>query len=40
MPVNHPVKFDVVVIFAEWVDQDFGNFEPSHIEAELERVKY
>jgi hypothetical protein len=36
MPVNHPVQFDVVVVFAKGIDQDLGNLEPSHVEAKLE----
>ena len=35
MPVNEVVEFVVVIIFAEWIDQCLGNFEPTHKEGEL-----
>ena len=35
MPVNEVVEFVVVIIFAEWIDQCLGNFEPAHKEGEL-----
>lgn len=27
--IDQPVEFDVIIIFAEWIDQHFGNFEPA-----------
>lgn len=35
MPVNKPIEFDVVVILSEWTDQDFGDLEPTDVEAKL-----
>ena len=34
--VNDPVHVKVVVILAERVDEGLSNFEPSHVEEELE----
>lgn len=35
MAVNKPVELNIVVVFAEGVDQYFCDFEPSHVETEL-----
>lgn len=33
--IYEPIEFDVIIVFAERADEDFGNFEPSDVETEL-----
>jgi len=35
--IDKPVQFDVVVVLAERVDQHFGDFQPSDVEAKLQQ---
>jgi hypothetical protein len=37
MAVNKPIEFNVIIIFAKWVDKDFSNFQPSDVETKLEK---
>lgn len=34
--IDQPVQLDVIVVFAEWIDEHFGNFQPSNVKAKLE----
>lgn len=34
--IDQPIQFDVIVVFAEWIDEHFGNFQPSNVKAKLE----
>lgn len=36
MTIDQPVQLDVVIILAEWINENFGNFQPADVEAELE----
>lgn len=33
--IDQPVQLDVVVILAEWINENFGDFQPANVEAEL-----
>lgn len=35
MSINEPIQLDIIVVFAEWIDQNFSNFQPANVEAEL-----
>jgi hypothetical protein len=34
--VNKPIEFNVVIIFAKGIDENFGHFQPADVETELE----
>ena len=38
--VNHEVRVEVLVVLTEWVEESLGDFEPAHVEQELQRGKY
>lgn len=39
MPIDQPVQFDIVVVFAEGIYQHLGNLQPSDIKAKLKKVQ-
>ena len=37
MSVDEPIQLDVIVVFAERVDEHFSYFQPANVETELDR---
>lgn len=35
MTINQPIQFDIIVVFAEWIDEDLSYFQPTDVEAKL-----
>lgn len=33
--INKPVQLDIIVILTEWINENFGNFQPTDVEAKL-----
>ena len=38
--VNHEVRVEVLVVLTERVEESLGDFEPAHVEQELQRREY
>ena len=38
--VNHEIGVEVLVVLAEGVEESLGDFEPAHVEQELQRGEY
>lgn len=37
MSIDQPIQFNIIIIFAKWIDQHFGNFEPSNVKTKLKQ---
>lgn len=35
MAIYEPIQFNVIVVFAEWINQNFSDFQPTDVETEL-----